>query len=244
MKIFISYSHKDREFSRRLASLLQDKGIATWIDDRELNIGDSLIEKINEAIHQANVVLIVLSRNTSNSQSQLSEIAMAIAARKKSTKQIVSIVLDKNIALPFFLKDRLYIDVSGKRGIEERVEQISQTLQSLPTASSSKSEELSAIEKIKIEQEMLAFEKKAFEQKRLLRTQTVLASVTGILAALSASTLLFVTNFTDINFDFLIPSHSFFFGTAIGVFATALAAYLNRKIHLGQKQKKGSQNAQ
>ncbi len=44
MKIFISYNHKDRDFSRRLGTILQDNGLATWIDDQKLKIGDSLIE--------------------------------------------------------------------------------------------------------------------------------------------------------------------------------------------------------
>ena len=44
--IFLSHSHVDKPFVRRLASDLIDSGVKVWLDEAEILIGDSLIEKI------------------------------------------------------------------------------------------------------------------------------------------------------------------------------------------------------
>lgn len=239
MNIFISYNHKDREFSRRLAAALQSGGLATWIDDQELKIGDSLVERINEAIRQSDAIIVVLSKNTPKSQWQSSEIAMAVAAHKISSKRIIPIVIDKDTDIPFFIKDRLYLDVSEFKDFDKKVAKLAQVLQSIPPASSPELEQQAAIEKIQIEKEMLEFEKKAFEQKSLLKTQSLLAGVASILAAIIAVLSLFSTKLTNVNLTFLKPAFPFLIGVASGVISTALVVYFTRKTKLNQKHNNG-----
>ena len=50
--IFLSHSHADKDFARRLAMDLKRAGVRIWLDEAELKIGDSLIEKIREGIDQ------------------------------------------------------------------------------------------------------------------------------------------------------------------------------------------------
>jgi hypothetical protein len=239
MKIFISYNYKDREFSRHLAVALQSGGLATWIDDQELKIGDSLVERISEAIRQSDAIIIVLSKNTPNSQWQSSEIAMAVAAHKISSKRIIPIVLDKDTDIPFFIKDRLYLDLSEFKEFDEKVAKLAKVLQSIPPASSPESEQQAAIEKIQIEKELLVWEKKIFKQKSLLRTQLLLAAVAAILVAILAPFSLLTTKIIDVNLTFLKPTFPFLIGVASGVISTALAAYFTRKKKLNQKHNNG-----
>src|SRR5712691_6525367 len=48
--VFISYSHADKDLARALAAVLQDRGVRIWIDEGELKVGDSIIERIATAI--------------------------------------------------------------------------------------------------------------------------------------------------------------------------------------------------
>ncbi len=44
-KVFISYSHKDRDYARKLAGYLLERGFDVWIDDR-IDCGDEWWDKI------------------------------------------------------------------------------------------------------------------------------------------------------------------------------------------------------
>jgi len=50
LAIFISYSHQDSDFVSHLAVRLVDQNAHIWIDSWEINVGDSLIDKIQNAI--------------------------------------------------------------------------------------------------------------------------------------------------------------------------------------------------
>ena len=50
MSVFISYSHSDSVIVEKIASYLVSKNIHIWIDKWQLNHGDSLITKIQDAI--------------------------------------------------------------------------------------------------------------------------------------------------------------------------------------------------
>ena len=62
VQVFISYSHSDRVFVSQLASQLVKHRATVWIDESELHIGDSLIQRIQEAIKGASALLVVLSK--------------------------------------------------------------------------------------------------------------------------------------------------------------------------------------
>lgn len=50
--IFLSHNSKDKEFVRKLAIRLKDYGIKVWLDEAEIKIGESLINKIQIAIDE------------------------------------------------------------------------------------------------------------------------------------------------------------------------------------------------
>lgn len=61
LSIFISYSHEDKDFVSSLARNLVFARHNVWIDTWELNAGDSLVDKIQNAIVESDAILIVLS---------------------------------------------------------------------------------------------------------------------------------------------------------------------------------------
>ena len=76
MKVFVSYSTKDKDFARRLAGDLERAGMEVWLDERELRIGESLAA-IGPAIRGSGSLVVVVSRAASESAWVEREIGLA-----------------------------------------------------------------------------------------------------------------------------------------------------------------------
>jgi hypothetical protein len=62
--VFISYASEDKEIvARPLAKELKDYGLRVWFDEMELEIGDSIIEKIQDGLSKSRYGIVILSRN-------------------------------------------------------------------------------------------------------------------------------------------------------------------------------------
>jgi len=59
--VFFSHTHRDKPFVRRLGADLAALGARVWIDEAELNIGDSLLGRIAAAIDEMQYLAVVLS---------------------------------------------------------------------------------------------------------------------------------------------------------------------------------------
>lgn len=59
---FISYSSRDQDFVAKLYNDLRDSGVRSWLDEKDLRIGDSLSGQISRAIEAHDKVLLVLSQ--------------------------------------------------------------------------------------------------------------------------------------------------------------------------------------
>lgn len=108
--VFVSHSHADKRIVRNLARQLETNNVSVWLDEAELNFGDSLIGRLRDAIDTVDVLLAVLSRNSIDSswvQKEI-EIAMTEEIQKKRVK-VVPIVID-DIPLPGFLVGKFYAD--------------------------------------------------------------------------------------------------------------------------------------
>ena len=66
--IFISYSHKDKEFTNRLVDDLRSQGLDVWIDDGEIKIGDYLIDRISDGIKSCLLFICIVSKNYKTSK--------------------------------------------------------------------------------------------------------------------------------------------------------------------------------
>lgn len=112
MPIFISYSHADKEFVDRLAIEFVKNKVHVWIDKWELNIGDSITNKIEEAITDASHLIIVLSKNSVNSNWCKREITAGLLREMEAKRVVVLPVLIDDCQIPLFLRDKLYADFS------------------------------------------------------------------------------------------------------------------------------------
>jgi len=108
--VFISYSHEDAASARQIASILQGVGMKVWIDDGELLLGDSLIDKIATGIHDADFLIALVSQSSIQSNWCKYEIGLAIYGRLTNGKIKVLPVRVGNVEMPPALRDAVYLD--------------------------------------------------------------------------------------------------------------------------------------
>ena len=60
---FISYSQQDRKLAKVIADSIRRLGGRVWIDEGEMKIGDSLIEKIRMGIDNVDLVIALVSKH-------------------------------------------------------------------------------------------------------------------------------------------------------------------------------------
>ena len=108
--IFLSHSHTDKPFARRLAKDLADLGIRVWIDEAEIQVGDSLIEKIREGIDAVDYVGVVLSKISVASEWVKKEVDIAMNQEIKGKRVKVLPLLVEDCDLPGFLEGKMYAD--------------------------------------------------------------------------------------------------------------------------------------
>ncbi|HMK16621.1 MAG TPA: toll/interleukin-1 receptor domain-containing protein [Chitinophagaceae bacterium] len=110
MSLFISYSHTNREFVDKLATHLIYKKINVWLDRWELNVGDSITERVQTAISEASNLLVVLSKASVESNWCKREINAGLILELEKKNVVVMPVLIEDCEIPLFLKDKLYAD--------------------------------------------------------------------------------------------------------------------------------------
>ncbi|NEQ50738.1 MAG: toll/interleukin-1 receptor domain-containing protein [Leptolyngbya sp. SIO3F4] len=86
---FISYSHKDEDFAQRLHADLQNKGVRCWYAPEDLPIGAKIRPGIDEAIRRYDKLLLILSKNSVNSQWVEQEVETALEKERDHNNQVV-----------------------------------------------------------------------------------------------------------------------------------------------------------
>lgn len=108
--IFLCHSSRDKFFVRELAERLKTFKVKVWLDEAEINIGDSLTEKIGQAIDATDFVGVVLSHNSVNSEWVQKELQVAIQKEFANRRVVVLPLLLEAVQIPPFLRDKLYAD--------------------------------------------------------------------------------------------------------------------------------------
>ena len=108
--IFLSHNRSDKYFARELGKRLKSHGIRVWIDEAEIRIGDSLIEKISSAIKECTYLGVILSPNSVSSEWVRREVNIALTEEIQGKRVKVLPLLYKKSDIPGFLTDKLYAD--------------------------------------------------------------------------------------------------------------------------------------
>ncbi|MDB5261210.1 MAG: hypothetical protein JWQ14_491, partial [Adhaeribacter sp.] len=60
ISVFLSHTAADKPFVRKFARDLENHGVKHWLDEAEIKIGESLIEKIRQGLDEVNYVAVIL----------------------------------------------------------------------------------------------------------------------------------------------------------------------------------------
>ena len=117
--VFLSHNSKDKPWVRKLADRLTADGVVVWIDEAELNIGDSLIEKIAAGIQNMRFVAAIISSNSVGSSWVQKELNLAMTKEIKGKAVTVLPLMIENCVLPNSLIDKLYADFTQPENYEK-----------------------------------------------------------------------------------------------------------------------------
>jgi len=110
-KIFISYSHEDKDFADQLAHALHEAGEDVWWDQWEMMPGDSLISKIfEEGLARAKAFIVILSPQSVRSKWVREELDVATIRKIEGVTRIIP-VLREAVEIPMSLRALLWLDM-------------------------------------------------------------------------------------------------------------------------------------
>ena len=108
--IFLSYSHKDKNFVDRLAADLEVSGADVWLDRREIKPGDSIVDLVHKQIQRSTYLLAVLSPSFLSSRFARQELNEARMAQLSRRRIKVVPVLARKCSIPSLLTSIQYAD--------------------------------------------------------------------------------------------------------------------------------------
>lgn len=117
--VFLSHNHADKPFVRKLARDLESHGIRYWLDEAEMKIGDSLIQKIRDGIDNIDFFAVILSPNSIDAPWVVNELDVAMNHQINGKNIKVLPIMLKECGLPGLLVGKLYADFQAESKYEE-----------------------------------------------------------------------------------------------------------------------------
>lgn len=113
VSIFLSHNKADKPFVRQLAADLEHQGFGYWLDEAEIKVGESLIEKIRDGIDTNAYVAVILSPDSIASPWVQREVDVAMNQEIRGRRVKVLPIMFRECELPGFLLGKRYADFSN-----------------------------------------------------------------------------------------------------------------------------------
>jgi hypothetical protein len=111
-KVFLSYRSGDVDSARQLAAEMQARGHAVWLDEWEISIGDSIIEKIESGLEVIEFLILCYSGSGVRSPWMSREWMSTLARQLDGVGVRILPVRFPGGKPPVLLADIKYVDLS------------------------------------------------------------------------------------------------------------------------------------
>jgi hypothetical protein len=126
--VFLSHNSNDKDFVRKLHLDLEAHGVRTWLDEAEIKVGESLIEKIRQGIDEMEYVAAILSPASVASPWVQRELDVAMNQEIHGRKVKVLPLMYKRCDLPGFLLGKKYADFSEETNYGKAFQDLVQSI--------------------------------------------------------------------------------------------------------------------
>ena len=108
--IFLSHNQANKNFVHQLANDLKSRGCDVWLDEWEIKVGDSIVEKIELGIADNEYLVVVLSKDSISSRWVRVELNAAFFRQVSNRGITVLPALIEDCEVPALICDRKYAD--------------------------------------------------------------------------------------------------------------------------------------
>lgn len=124
--VFLSHSSKDKPFIRQLAADLSKENILVWLDEQQINVGDSINDKVSQGLAESDYFILAMSDNSVESEWVKRELNSALISEIEAKKVKILPIKLSDCDLPQLIKDKKYADFtkSYKAGLTELIKAI------------------------------------------------------------------------------------------------------------------------
>ncbi len=124
--VFISYSHKDKALTKRIANDLIKKDIIVWLDEWEILVGDSITQRVQHGLENVDFIMLLLTKHSVQSGWVEKEWQSQIGLEAERQRIRILPVIGGACEIPALLKDKKYTDVEAdySKGVSELVNAI------------------------------------------------------------------------------------------------------------------------
>ena len=127
IRVFLSYASEDKPAASYIAGALKQSGVSPFFDEWELAWGDSLVERVSDAVASSDYVVVLLSPASVGSNWVRREINATFSRELKDRAVRLLPVLIADCEIPMLLRDRVYLDLRHDReaGVQRLVAELS-----------------------------------------------------------------------------------------------------------------------
>jgi small GTP-binding protein len=110
---FLSHSSKDKLIVRQIAERLKKDGVKVWFDEWNIEVGDSILGKIEEGLDQSRILILFMSENALGSEwSKLESGTFRFRDPNNQERRFIPVRLDK-VKITESLAQFLFLDWSS-----------------------------------------------------------------------------------------------------------------------------------
>lgn len=191
MNIFLSHVTRgeDREVAEKLRRELEDRGHTVWDAPAEIHAGDSILARIDQAIRAADVIVVLVSKDSTKSPWQITETSIALSNKAKSQK-IIPVSIGEDTFFPPLLSSYQGVHIANYDDLRRAADEISSAANSA-TQAASPSGARSASPEVAVEwaRELIELEKErsissAIERESVIRSIFLVVLIFSTVAAL------------------------------------------------------------